>query len=122
MKAHFLPRREGPSCSSCAALSHSVMSDPCDRMDRNHQTPLSMEFSRQEYWSGLARILEWVAMLSSRRSSERRDRTQVCCIAGRFFTVSVTRKPLCWALLVGKEKGRVRVLVSFLVRSLIPSS
>ena len=25
----------------------------CDPMDRSHQTPLSMEFSRQEYWSGL---------------------------------------------------------------------
>ena len=26
------------------------MSDSCDSM--GHQTPLSMEFSRQEYWSG----------------------------------------------------------------------
>ena len=25
----------------------------CDSMDSNHQAPLSMEFSRQEYWSGL---------------------------------------------------------------------
>ena len=25
----------------------------CDPMDSNHQDPLSMEFSRQEYWSGL---------------------------------------------------------------------
>ena len=34
-----------------------------------------------------ARILEWVAMLSSRGSSQHKDRTQVSCIAGRFFTV-----------------------------------
>ena len=33
-----------------------------------------------------ARILEWVAMPSSRGSSRPRDRTQVSCIAGRFFT------------------------------------
>ena len=33
-----------------------------------------------------ARILEWVAMSSSRRSSQPRDQTQVSCIAGRFFT------------------------------------
>ena len=33
-----------------------------------------------------ARILEWVAMPSSRGSSQPRDRTQVSLIAGRFFT------------------------------------
>ena len=34
-----------------------------------------------------ARILEWVAMPSSKGSSQPRDRTQVSHIAGRFFTV-----------------------------------
>ena len=34
-----------------------------------------------------ARILEWVAMPSSRVASQTRDRTQVSRIAGRFFTV-----------------------------------
>ena len=33
-----------------------------------------------------ARILEWVAFLFSRGSSEPRDQTQVSCVAGRFFT------------------------------------
>ena len=33
-----------------------------------------------------ARILEWVAMPSSRGSSQLRDQTQVSCTAGRFFT------------------------------------
>jgi len=33
-----------------------------------------------------ARILEWVAFPFSRGSSQTRDRTQVSCIAGRFFT------------------------------------
>ena len=33
-----------------------------------------------------ARILEWVAISFCRRSSQPRDRTQVSCIAGRFFT------------------------------------
>ena len=33
-----------------------------------------------------ARILEWVAFPFSRESSQSRDRTQVSCIAGRFFT------------------------------------
>ena len=34
-----------------------------------------------------ARILEWVAISSSRRSSQLRDQMQVSHIAGRFFTV-----------------------------------
>ena len=33
-----------------------------------------------------ARILEWVAFPFSRGSSQARDRTQVSCIAGGFFT------------------------------------
>ena len=39
-----------------------------------------------------ARILEWVAMPSSRGSSRARDWTQVSCIPGRFFTIWATRK------------------------------
>ena len=39
-----------------------------------------------------ARILEWVAMPSSRGSSQPRDWTQVSRIAGRFFTVSATKE------------------------------
>ena len=33
-----------------------------------------------------ARILEWVATSFSRGSSQPRDRTSVCCLAGKFFT------------------------------------
>ena len=39
-----------------------------------------------------ARILEWVAISSSRGSSWPRDQTWVFCIAGRFFTIWTTRK------------------------------
>ena len=38
-----------------------------------------------------ARILEWVAIPSSRGSSQTRDWTQVSCVAGRFFTIWATR-------------------------------
>ena len=38
-----------------------------------------------------AKILEWVAFHFSRGSSQRRNRTQVFCIAGRFFTSWATR-------------------------------
>ena len=43
-----------------------------------------------------ARILKWVAFLISRRSSHPRNRTQVSCIAGRFFTSWVTREAPKW--------------------------
>ena len=40
-----------------------------------------------------ARILEWVAFAFSRGSFQPRDRTQVYCIAGRFFTTKLSGKP-----------------------------
>jgi len=45
-----------------------------------HQAPLSMGLLQ-------ARILEWVAIPSSRGSSQPRDPTQVSCIAGGFCIV-----------------------------------
>ena len=39
-----------------------------------------------------ARIMEWVGILFSRRSSWPRDQTQVSCIVGRFFTIWATRE------------------------------
>ena len=39
-----------------------------------------------------ARILKWVAILSSRASFQPGDQTQVSCIAGWFFTVWATRE------------------------------
>ena len=39
-----------------------------------------------------ARILEWIAIPSSRGISQPRDRTLVSCIAGRFFTIWATGK------------------------------
>ena len=43
-----------------------------------------------------ARILEWAAILSSRGSSQPRDRTQVSHIAGRFFTFWATSNGYEW--------------------------
>ena len=40
----------------------------------------------------MARILEWVAILFSRGSSQPRDQTLVPCIAGGFFTIRFTGK------------------------------
>ena len=67
------------------ALSRSIMSDSETPWTVAYQTPLSMGILQ-------ARILEWVAMPSSRGSSQLRDQTQVSyfsCIAGRLFTAEL---------------------------------
>ena len=72
---------------NCAVLSYSVVSDSLWPHGLAHQAPLSMGILQ-------ARILEWVVMFSSRRSSQLKDQTQVSCIAGGFFTVWATREVL----------------------------
>ena len=52
------------------------------------QTPLSMGILP-------ARVMEWVAMPSSRGSPQPRDRTQVSCIAGGFFISWATSQDQC---------------------------
>ena len=61
-----------------------------------------------------ARILEWEAVAFSRGSSQSRHRTQVFCIAGRFFTSRATREAhellfcfLEWKLFAVAETSRV---------------
>ena len=54
-----------------------------------HQAPLSMEFSRHEYWSGLP-------YPSPGGSLQPRHQIQVSCIANRFFTVWVNRDYIRW--------------------------
>ena len=50
-----------------------------------HQAPLSVEFSRQEYWSGLLFVFP-------RESFLPRDPIWVSCIAGSFFTIWAIRE------------------------------
>ena len=58
----------------------------CDPMDSSPPGSSVQEFSRQKYWSGIAKP-------SSRGSSQPRDWTQVSRIAGGSFTIWATRKP-----------------------------
>ena len=75
----------------CVYLLQSCLT-LCDPLYRVCQAPLSMWFSRQEYWSGLP-------VPFSRGSSQPRDQTgvsSISCIAGRFFTAE---PPSCnWTL------------------------
>ena len=72
------------SCFSCVRMFVTLWTVA-------HQAPLSMGFSRQEYWSGFP-------CLFSRRSFQSRDRTNVSCIsciAGRFLTTEAFGKTGC---------------------------
>jgi len=59
-----------------------------------------------------ARILEWVAILFSRVSSQSRDQTQVSGIAGRFFTIGATRRALflMYSVITTKIKMKFQTL------------
>ena len=57
--------------SACAALSHSAVSDSVTPWTATHQAPLSIGIL-------LSRILDWVAVPSSRGSSQPKDRTPHC--------------------------------------------
>ena len=60
-----------------------------------------------------ARMLEWVSIPFSRRSSQPRDQTQVSCIAAKFFTVWATREAPFLA--IRKYYWKFPVLLSVLV-------
>ena len=75
----------------------SVMSDFVTSWTVAHKAPLSMGFSRQEYWSGLP-------FPSPGGSSRPRDQIRVSCVAGGFFTIWVTREALKSVYLKAKER------------------
>ena len=76
-----------PSLECCALVAQSYLT-LCDPMDCRLQAPLSMGILQ-------TRILEWVAMPSSRGSSQPKDQTQVSHRAGRFFTIWANREAHC---------------------------
>ena len=73
--------------SQSFSVRHSVVSTLCDHMDCS-LPGFSVHGILQ------ARILEWVAIHFSRRSSQPRDQTHISCIAGIFFTIWATREAL----------------------------
>ena len=75
-----------PSVQS-ESVSGSVTSDSLQPQD--YSLPVSSVCGILQ-----ARILEWVVILFSRGPSGPRDRTQVSCIAGRFFTIRDNREAI----------------------------
>ena len=89
--AQWIPEAQAHCCHVCV-LSQSVVSDSAASWTVARQLPLSMGFSRQEYWSRLS-------FLPPGGSSWLRDQTRVSwvsCIVRGFFTA----EPLgCYHLL-----------------------
>ena len=70
---HLIPIRMFYLCLYSVAQSHLTLCNPMDCRPPGSSVHRILQ----------VRILEWVAMPSSRGSSQPRDRTQVSCIAGR---------------------------------------
>ena len=53
IQRRLLLRRKAMTNLKVRSVNHSVVYDSVTPWTVGHQAPLSMEFSRQEYWSGL---------------------------------------------------------------------
>ena len=84
-------------------LSLSVVFDSATTWTVACQAPFSIRILQ-------ARILGWVAMPPSRRSSQPRDQTQVSCIAGRFWA---TKEACinCQILISARKKNKAEAAV-----------
>ena len=82
-------------CYTFSVPRSSVMSDPVDYSPPGSSVPGTFP----------ARILECVAISSSRRSSQPRDQTFICRFAGGFFTAEPLGKSSSQCYLEGKGHG-----------------
>ena len=75
----------------CTACMHAQLPQSCPTLcnPKDYSPPGSSVHGILQ-----ARILEWVAMPSSRESSQPRDRTHVFCTSGGFFIAEPPGKPL----------------------------
>ena len=84
--------------NTAMCVSHSVMSNFAIPWTVAHQAPLSMAFSRQEYWSGLP-SLTLVYLLNP--GTEPTSLTYPA-LAGSFFTTGATREAHIYHILATK--------------------
>ena len=103
-------------CGCLVAESSPTLFDPMD-----YSLPGSSDHGILQ-----ARILQWVAIPSSRGSSQPRDQTQVSCTAGRFFTIWATKETPesdCYPpnSVLGTEDSPVKETMFLLSKSLLSS-
>ena len=66
-----------------------------------------------------ARILEWVALLFSRKSSQPRDWAQDSCITDRFFTIWATRQVLTYLDSVLESRNSTSLTKGSIVKAMV---
>ena len=66
-----------------------------------------------------ARILEWVALLFSRKSYQTRDWTQDSCITDRFFTIWATRQVLTYLDSVLESRNSTSLTKVSIVKAMV---
>ena len=82
-----------PHCWSSCAYSLCFSAWKCSEVKVAQSCPtLCDPMDYTVHWILQARILQWVAFLFSRGSSQPGGQTQVSCIAGGFFTSWATRE------------------------------
>ena len=94
-------------CFPCVCLLSRFSFVLCDPMECNLQGSSVHRILQ-------ARVLEWVAMPFSRRSSQPRFQTWIFCIAGRFFTAGPLGQPDCLLFCAKTQGCRVQSSVSLL--------
>ena len=70
-------------CQALASHNHLLCACSLSVMSNSFLTPWTVSHQSPRF---MARILEWVAISTSRASSQTRDWTCIFCIAGEFFT------------------------------------
>ena len=94
----FIAASPTPShCLVCCCLVVKLCPSLCNPMD--HSPPGSSVHGCSQ-----ARILEWVAISSSRGSSPPRDGTHGSCLSGKFFITEPPGKPLATHWLPGAQQ------------------
>ena len=72
------------------AVLYSVTSDSATSQTAAHQAPLSLEFSRQEYWDGLP----FLSVEDLPDPESKRESLAPPALAGRFFTTAPLGKSM----------------------------
>ena len=91
-------------CCCCVAKPCLTLSNP---IDCSPADPSAHEISQ-------ARVLEWVAITFSRRSSQHRDWTHTSCTASKFFTTEPPEKPVLSLI-----KGLLNRFAKYLLRTYV---
>ena len=95
---------------ACAHVCAELCTTLCDPMDWAYQAPLPMEFSKQEYWSGLSLGVpenNWKELLLSKQLSSLRHRRVYLHHLARPYSISEMPQTISS---ISSQRGKWRVM------------